>query len=159
MKLYLALIFATFLPVLIIAQENGNDQGGFDQTQIITGDRTLKVQKAFKISDMPKLLEISVPENEFEYALIPKRPARQIDLEPIPPAKVKVRKPLEKLYKGFVKGGVGTFATPYLDAYYASIRDRDLAWVARLRHLSSNDVINREVAFSGFSENISEAWV
>jgi hypothetical protein len=152
--IFLAVIIV--LPGFLSAQDGGD--GGFDQTQIITGDRTLTVQKAYKISDLPRTLEIKAPEDDFEYVLIPKRPVKEIELETIPPAKVKVRKPLEKLYHGFVKAGAGTFATPYLDAYYTSTRDRDIAYGARVHHFSSNDGINREVAFSGFSRNKAELW-
>ena len=146
------------LPGFLSAQSEDQDGGGFDQTQIITGNRTLTVQKAYKISDLPQLIDIQIPEDDFDYVLIPKRPVKEIDLEPIPPVKVKVRKPLEKLYHGYVKAGAGTFATPYLDAYYSSTRDRDLAYGAHVHHMSANDGINRAVAFSGFSRNKAEVW-
>lgn len=134
------------------------DGGGFDQTQVITGDRTLTVQKAYKITDMPEQLDIDVEVAEPGYQLIPKRPATDIELEPIEPAKVRVREPLEKLYHGYVRAGVGTFATPFIDAMYASTRDRDLAYGVRVKHNSANDGINRDVAFSGFSENLVNLW-
>jgi len=153
----ITLAILILVPGFLIAQNN-TEGGGFDQTQIITGDRTLTIQKAYKISDLPRVVELNVPEDDFEYVLIPKRPVKEIELETIPPAKVKVRKPLDKLYHGFVKAGVGTFATPYLDAYYTSTRDRDLAYGARVQHFSANDGINREVAFSGFSRNRAELW-
>jgi len=142
----------------ILSAQNQEGDGGFDQTQIITGDRTLTVQKAYKISDLPSRLDLEAPKDNFDYTLIPKRPVKEIELETIPPAKVKVRKPLEKLYHGFVKAGVGTFATPYLDAYYASTRDRKLSYGARVHHFSANDGINREVGFSGFSRNKVDLW-
>ena len=131
---------------------------GFDQTLIITGDRTLSVQKAYKISELPSVVDISVDQMALSYQLIPRRPATKIELEEIEPAKVKVREPLEKLYHGFVKGGFGTFATPFLEASYTSTRNRDFAYGVRVNHISANDGINRPVAFSGYSENAAEVW-
>lgn len=150
------LIAVILISLMASAQET--EGGGFDQTQVITGDRSLTVQKAFKISEPALPREISVEMKDLDYSMIPKRPALKVQVDTIPPARVKVREPLEKLYKGFVKGGVGTFATPYLEAYYASERDRDLAYGAHLRHLSNNDAINRPVAFSGLSQNSVDLW-
>ncbi len=137
-----------------VAQGDGSS---FDQTQIITGDRTLSVEKAFKISETPNPVDIPVNVGNIKYQLLPKRPATSLTVTPIEPARIKVREPLEKLYKGFVKGGAGTYATPYLEAYYTSGRERDLAYGVHLKHLSSNTSI-RNVAFSGFSENSMSVW-
>src|SRR5690606_31260733 len=90
------------LPTIVMAQGGGE---AFDQTQIITGDRTLTVQSAFKISEMPAVVDIPVEMGQLTYQMIPKRLATEITLEPIEPAKVKIREPLEKLYHGFVKAG------------------------------------------------------
>lgn len=142
----------------IAIASNGQEGGEFDQTQVITGDRTLTVQKAFKISEAATPKKINVSPGELSYQMIPKRPALAVTVEMIEPAKVKVREPLEKLYKGYVKAGVGTFATPYLEAYYASDRDRDLSYGAHIKHLSHNDGVNRPVGFSGMSQNAIDVW-
>jgi hypothetical protein len=139
---------------LASAQEGGD----FDQTQIITGDRALSVQKAFKISEAATPKPIEVTPGELSYQMIPKRPALSVEVDTIAPAKVKIREPLEKLYKGYVKAGVGTFATPFIEAYYASDRDRDFSYGAHLRHLSHNDGVNRPVAYSGMSQNQLNGW-
>ncbi len=139
-----------------IAQEE--TEGGFDQTQVITGDRSLSVQKAFKMSVLPDPIDISVDLGSLKYQLIPRRPAMAISVDSIQPAKVKVREPLEKLYHGYVKAGVGTFATPYIEGMYTSTRDRDLAYGARFRHMSSHDGVNGPVAFSGYNQNLVEGW-
>ncbi len=147
------------LPMLCAAQAGtGNQSGDFDQTQVITGDRELSLQKAFKISDRPAPLDIPVAMGDLKYELIPRRPAIAIVLDPIVPAKVKVREPLDKLYHGYVKAGGGTFATPFIEAMYTSTRNRDLAYGVRLKHMSANDGVNRPVGFSGFSQNEADLW-
>jgi hypothetical protein len=154
-KVFLSCIFILGLLGSGYAQEN---EEGFDQTQVITGDRTLSVRKAFKITDLPEKVEIPLKDEKLTYQIIPKRLQFNLSPEPIGPAKVKLREPLDKLYHGFVKGGAGTFATPYLEAYYTSLRERDVAYGVHLKHLSSNDGVNRPVAFSGFSENHANVW-
>ena len=153
---FLVLFVLAIIPMAMKAQ--GGDGDTFDQTQIITGDRTLTVQKAFKISEMPSVVDIPVQMGDLSYQMIPKRPATEIMLEPIEPAKVKVREPLEKLYNGFVKAGAGTFATAYAEAFYTSDRDRDLSYGVHAKHFSANDGINQPVAFSGFSESKIDLW-
>lgn len=155
-RITLVLFFAMAISG-VFAQGGGED--GFDQTQIITGDRSLEVQKALKMSVMPEPIEIKVDLGSLKYQMVPRRPATEIAIDSIEPAKVKVREPLEKLYNGYVKAGAGTFATPYLEAVYTSTRDRDLAYGVHLHHLSSHDGVNRPVAFSGFNENLLEGWV
>jgi hypothetical protein len=144
-----------FLAVVTLKGQGPGES--FDQTQIITGDRSLSLEKAFKITDMPNTVDIPVTMGDLKYQLIPRRPTTNIQVDPIEPARIKVREPLEPLYKGFVKGGAGTYATPYLEAYYTSLRDRDMAYGAHVKHLSSNQGI-RNVAFSGFSENSVSVW-
>lgn len=136
-----------------LAQESD----GFDQTQVITGDRTLTVDKAFKITEMPQEVDIPPRGGEITYSLIPRRPAIEVDAEPIEPARVKVREPLDPMYSGYVKGAVGTYQTPFLEAMYTSTRKRDFSYGVKYRHLSANRGV-RNVAFSGFSQNEVAAW-
>ncbi len=152
--------FFILLSALLIsngALAQGGD-GGFDQTQIITGDRALTVQKVFKITELPTVVDIPVELSVSSYSVIPRRPATAISVDTIEAAKIKVREPLEKLYQGFVKAGVGTFATPYIEAFYTSSRDRDLAYGIHARHMSALDGVNRPVAFSGYSDNEINLW-
>ena len=152
------LVFSVALVGANAAMAQGGEGDAFDQTQIITGDRTLTVQQAFKMSDMPAVVDIPVQMGTLSYEMIPKRPATEITTEPIEPAKVKIREPLEKLYNGFVKAGAGTFATPYIEAFYTSSRDRDKSYGVHARHLSSHDGVNQPVGFSGFSETNVDLW-
>lgn len=150
-------LVAFVMPFLAKAQEQ--PEGGFDQTQVITGDRSLSVQKAMKISSLPEAYKINVDMGTLSYQMVPRRPIILIGVDSIQPAKVKVREPLEKLYKGFVKAGFGTFVTPYVEGLYTSGRDRDLSYGVHLRHMSANDGINRPVAFSGFNQSQLDGWV
>lgn len=75
--LYILLAVLVFSGVhLHTAAQGGGD--AFDQTQIIVGDRTLTVQSAFKISEMPTVVDIPVTMGELDYQLVPKRPSTHI---------------------------------------------------------------------------------
>jgi hypothetical protein len=150
---------ALIVPALLLASPGmAQEPNPSDPTWIITGDRTLTVDKAFKLTETPATVDIPISTDKITYDMIPRRPAVSIDVAPLQPSRIKVREPLEPLYKGFVKAGVGTYLSPLLEAYYTSTRSRDLAWGAHVRHLSANAGIGGPVAFSGFSQNSAEAW-
>jgi hypothetical protein len=151
------MIAALALAPLQSAMAQEQDGGGFDQTQVITGDRTLTVDKAFKITEMPNPIDISSKEEKMTYQLIPRRPAVQVSAAPIEPARIKVREPLEPIYQGYVKGGVGTYQSPFLEAMFSSERKRDFAYGVKFRHFSSNNNI-KNVANSSLSQNELSAW-
>lgn len=150
-------IFFSSVLVLLGAQVLAQPGGGFDETQVITGDRTLTVDNAYKISDMPATIESNIVIPELKYTLIPKRIATQITVDTIPPAKLNVREALAKLYKNYAVAGVGNYATPFVEFYHNSIRSRDWAYGAHLKHYSSNKGI-KNWAYSGFSESLAELW-
>lgn len=131
---------------------SAQEEDGFDRTQIITGDRTLTVDKAFKITESPTETDIPVRTVDTTYTLIPRRPEVKLGTEPIEPARIKVREPLDPMYHGYVQGGVGTYQTPFLEAMFTSTRKRDFSYGVKYRHLSAHRSV-RNVAFSGFSEN------
>jgi hypothetical protein len=136
---------------------SAQEEDGFDRTQIITGDRTLTVDKAFKITESPTAVDIPGRSVDTTYSLIPKRPSVTLGTEPIEPARIKVREPLDPIYLGYIQGGAGTYQSPFLEAMYTSTRKRDFSYGIKYRHLSANRGI-RDVAFSGFSENEIAAW-
>jgi hypothetical protein len=73
------------------------------------------------------------------------------EIDPIKAANVK-GEPLNKLYKGYVKGGFGTYMTPYAELFYHNLRSKKYATGVHLKHLSSGGQIS-EVGYSGFSQN------
>jgi len=154
-KYLICALLTSGLASTLSAQE---EEDGFDRTQIITGDRTLTVDKAFKITESPVAVDISTRSVDTTYTLIPKRPTVALGTEPIEPARIKVREPLEPIYHGYVQGGAGTYQTPFLEAMYTSTRKRDFSYGVKYRHFSANRGIRQQRAFSGFSENEIAAW-
>ena len=81
----------------------------------------------------------------------------EMQLQPIKPAKLKIVDPLDKLKRGYVKGGIGMYTTPLAEIYYNSLRSRKNNWGIHARHISSNSSIDN-TGFSGLSENEASAF-
>ena len=49
-------------------------------------------------------------------------------IDNIKPARLKITANGDKLYRGYLKAGAGTYLTPLLELNYASKRSRDESW-------------------------------
>ncbi|NND93606.1 MAG: hypothetical protein HKN45_02010 [Flavobacteriales bacterium] len=130
----------------------------YDQEIISIGDRTLTVDAAYKISDLPKTIDTVYVSRDLDYLLIPRQIEVNYEPKEIKPAKLKVTEPLSKLYRGYAKAGVGVFTSPLFEVKYNSIRDRDWAYGVNLRHFSSQGGL-KDVADNAYGENHFGAWV
>jgi len=61
-------------------------------------------------------------------------------VEPIKPANI-AGETMPDLTKGYVKAGLGNYWTPYVEAFYNSLRNNQYAWGAHVMHLSENGKI------------------
>ena len=118
----------------------------------VLGEGAREISLTKKHSDLPATYDTLIPMPPIQYEFVPKTIATEFDPQPIKPARLKMVEPLEKLYRGYVKGGVGNYTTPLLDVYYGSERSRDNNWGINYKHLSSQGGING-VGFDGYSEN------
>lgn len=98
------------------------------------------------IPDADKI-NIEPPENETEIKL-PKmtyenEPAQMmVSLKPESIAAVRlVSEPLKKLYRNYVKAGMGTYTTPFIDLYASSLRSENHALGIHIKHISSSGEI------------------
>jgi hypothetical protein len=130
----------------------------YDQEIISIGDRTLTVDAAYKISDLPNTIDTVYVSQDLKYQLIPRQVEVNYEPKDIKPAKLKVIEPLGKLYRGYAKAGVGVFTTPLFEVDYNSIRDRDWAYGIDLRHFSSQGGL-KDVADNAYGENHFGGWV
>jgi len=99
------------------------------------------IADASKINLTP---EISLPKPEtptLNYSIRSFLVPTFFQVEPIKPANI-AGETLPELTKGYVKGGLGNYFTPYLEAFYNSLRTNEYAWGAHLMHLSDNGKIN-----------------
>ncbi|MFK7755632.1 MAG: hypothetical protein AB8B53_01730 [Flavobacteriales bacterium] len=82
-----------------------------DLNVVITGDAQLFLNDANKVINVPELKESAVELPPMTYYLIPRKPEQKIELKPVPAAKVNMQQKLPNLFRGYVKGAVGTNLT------------------------------------------------
>lgn len=158
--LFLFLIIGIGIPLPSAAQQNQeneeeppeNEQESleFDEVQVVAPYEP-SISDAYKIDINPEINDTVSVDIEFDYAITPTQIPVMFEMEPLNPARMK-GEPLEKLYRGHIKAGMGSHVTPYLEAFYNSMRSKYHSYGIHLKHLSSNGGIE-EYAHSGFSEN------
>lgn len=136
---------------------------GFSQNDTIietnaigTGDR--KIKPTAKRVLTPKLIENnSESQIKSKFIFYEYKASSELQLQPISAAKLKIIDPLDKLKRGYIKGGFGMYTSPLAEIYYNSLRSKNSSWGIHGRHISSNSTI-KETGFSGLSENNANAF-
>ncbi len=132
-------------------------QAQYDQEIISVGDRTLTVDAAFKISDLPSTIDTVYESRTLDYMLMPRQIEVNYEPKEIKAAKLKVIEPLTKLYRGYAKAGIGLYTTPLVEVKYNSLRNRDWVYGIGLRHFSSQGGL-KDVADNAFGQNHFGGW-
>ncbi|MCB0395852.1 MAG: hypothetical protein KDD36_04335 [Flavobacteriales bacterium] len=109
------------------------------------------VVEAVKRNDLPQIPDTTIPAPPMKVEVIKKQMQTGFTPEPIAAAKFKGEK-LPRLYRGYARGGIGNYATPYAEIYLNSLRSRKGALGAHLKHLSSATTL-KDAGYSGWSEN------
>lgn len=137
-------ILGIFVGLNTLAQEVTGITAEGKQNRIIT--------RSEKSDQLPITRDTAIEIPTVRYYIEPAFYPVTFDVEPITAAKLKITEPLEKLYPGYVKFGVGNYTMPYLDAYYGSLRSKTNAWGINLKHHSAIGDMN-DVGTSKFSNN------
>lgn len=95
-----------------------------------------KLADAEKISSMPVVDDTIKLETQSDYNLLPSRVKTDYMLRPIKPAKM-VGTPLDKLYKSYLKLGIGNYLTPLAEYSIQNLRSKEYAVGAYIFHKSS----------------------
>jgi hypothetical protein len=138
-------IILLICPLALFAQPGKNND------VVVTGGYTPKLVEAQKINEQPSISDTTVSRFPIKYELNSRRVTTVYEVDPIKAANVK-GEPLTKLYRGYVKGGFGSYMTPYSEVFYNSIRSKKSSAGVHYKHLSSSGQIN-DVGYSGFSNN------
>ncbi len=128
-----------------------------EQEIISIGERELTVGEAQKIAELPSTIDTTTNAYQMSYDIIPRQVEVNYEVKPIKAAKLNVKEPLTKLYRGYVKAGVGAYTTPLLMVRYNSLRSRDWAYGVKLDHLSSNGGL-KGLGNSAYSDNLADVW-
>lgn len=114
------------------------------------------VGEAKKILDNPAFDETPIAKPVFQYSVLPLMMATTFELEPI--AAVRMRgEPLDRIYNGHFRAGLGNYTTPFGEFFYNSLRSNDYVMGLRIRHHSSSSTI-RDYGYSGFSDNLAHVF-
>lgn len=151
----------TMLTVSVFAQK---DTLG-SMVIIGVGDYKPTVVDANKISGNPEIIDSIVKINVGPYSIDSKKINTPFDTDPIVPAKID-GEPLVKLYNGFLKIGLGNYATPYGEAFYNSLRSKEYSYGIRMKHISSSPKYTnfrntglfskpsfKDLGYAGYSDN------
>jgi hypothetical protein len=141
----LLFFFLLLFPVAAFAQPGKNND------VIVTGGYTPKIAEAQKINEQPSIPDTAVTRFPINYELNSRRINTVYEVDPIKAANVK-GEPLTKLYRGYVKGGFGSYSMPYGEVFYNSLRSKKSSSGVHYKHLSSTGQL-ADVGYSGFSQN------
>jgi len=83
------------------------------------------VSDAFKINSLPEIDDSVTVTPSFNYFMLPVRMDIEYEPKEIKPAKMTI--PLSKLYKSYLKLGLGNYFTPLAEYSYNGLRSEDHA--------------------------------
>ncbi len=154
--------FKIFTALLFIAgiMQSGQVMGqqrelDIDEIQVIAPYEP-SISEAFKINLDPVIADTVTIDMDFDYRIEPRRAFVRFEPEPITPARMR-GEPLEKLYRGLVKGGYGSYQTPYFEGFYNTLRSDEYALGVHLKHRSSGEGIDN-FPNSTFSRNRANVY-
>lgn len=132
-------------------------QSPFDLDEIkVVAPYEPTISDAFKILLNPVIEDTLDIELNFDYLIPARKMITTFTPEPITPARMR-GEPLTKLYRGLLKGGYGSYSTPYFEGFFNSLRSNEHAYGLRMKHLSSGGNI-ADHGHSAYSDNLVNVY-
>ena len=150
---YISILLVLLLPAAL----NSEGQEPFDLDEVrVVAPYEPTISDAFKIMLNPAITDTLDIQLSFNYIIPSKKLVTSFNLEPITPARMR-GEPLAKLYRGLVKGGYGSYSTPYFEGFFNSLRSNNHQYGVRLKHLSSGGNIP-DYGHSAYSDNLATIY-
>jgi hypothetical protein len=130
-------------------------QEEIDKEIVVVKPYEPSLSDAFKINVLPTVSDSISIRPDFNYTIEPKKFETAFHIRRISPAKL-VDVPLNKLYKSYLKIGMGNYLIPLGELRINSVRSKKGQWGLSLRHYSINGKIrldNDEKVSPGYFEN------
>jgi len=137
-----------------------NAQNNLNQEVTVVKPYEPTVGDAFKINQMPNIVDTNKMLNKFDYKLFPKQYPVIYNVTPIQPAKM-VAESINKLYKTNIKFGYGLYNTLLGQVAVNTVRSKDYTGGLWLNHYSSRGNIKLDNDFKSpafYSRNQAEVY-
>ena len=131
-------------------------QEGIDKEIIVVQPYKPALSDAYKINVLPTISDTINIRPDFDYSIQPKKIETGFEVRPINAAKL-VGEPLTKLYKSYLKLGVGNYLAPLGELNVNTLRSKNSSMGIYFMHQSVNGKVklnNGEKVPPGFNDNI-----
>jgi hypothetical protein len=155
-KIYKSATFALFTSAFLTIGTPYLAAQTINEEVTVTAAYEPSIPDANKISIEPPESETAVPLPAMTYSNKPDQMLVTLKPESISAVKL-VGEPLKKLYRNYVRAGMGTYTTPFVDFYAGSLRSKSLALGLHLKHLSSSGEIE-DYPIANNSLNLIEGY-
>jgi len=135
----------------LFAQEK---KKSYSEEITVTAPYEPSVSEANKISFLPRITDTAIRFQKQSYLIKPFPIQSNVSIKPLEAARVSGESP-KKLYRNYLKGGLGTTSSPYVEFFASSAANTNHLISVHLKHLSSSGSI-KDQWFPGFSENLGE---
>lgn len=153
MKRTVILIFLIFIALISLPAQSRQD----DMKREVTLYNPYKpsLPEVRKRSSLPDINDTVKMVNDFKYEISAKPFSPVYNISPIKAASL-LPDPLPKLYKSFVKFGIGNYMTPLAEISITNERSKRASYGATARHFSTNGRVkldNDKRVFAGYMDN------
>ncbi|MCX6291121.1 MAG: hypothetical protein NT126_05095 [Bacteroidetes bacterium] len=138
--------YSFLLSTMAYAQENLGDK-----EYIIVKDYKPVLAESFKISETPEADTTSSMPPSLHYSITPKKIETSYEAGVIKAVKLK-DEPISKLYRNFLKLGLGNYSTFYGELFMNSLRSKTGSIGLHLKHFSGSPTLN-DAGNANFSDN------
>ncbi len=149
MKLIINTLFLFLIPTFLFAQDEKDKLG--DKEYIIVKDYKPVLGESLKISESPEGDTTTSNPPEMEYSIRSRKATTDYETSVIKAVNIKDEQ-LDKLYRSYVRLGLGNYTTYKGDLYVNALRSKKGALGLALNHHSGNPGL-KDVGPAGFSNN------
>lgn len=121
---------------LLVASHSVYGQKGKQDVETITAEANREVPPAYRIAEMPKIIDTVIKHKETTYSLLSLKYNTDIFVDTIQAARIKLKDKLSQLYTTYVRLGIGYPLMPLADVYFNNTRSRNYFYGASVNHLS-----------------------
>ena len=123
-----------YIFVLLLLSTTGLAQ---DDDYVFDSKAVREVPPSQRILNRPRLVDTIIPIPNITYPRLARKANTSIITPTIKAANLKIVDKLDKLYRGYLRAGIGNYATPLGEIYFNTLRNRNMSMGVHLNHISS----------------------